>query len=1311
MNDLLIYPYISPSNLPPIARRPHPNDALTPLEAWWTTSGGSTFIPSATTQEPSSQSSVSDHSDSSSNPPTNSTRGSNGSGGALTTFTSSVAVSTFTQDSTTFTSFTPSVITSSLPSFTTSVSSTASRSQSASAGLSSTTPGGQLEFNDPVCIGDGIDSISDGVLASIVLPSAIGLIIWLIFAIVRPRFRQIYALREWFVQQDLRPKPLGNGLFAFLHPPVPLVPDTPDDVSDAGRSATEDVELFPSDEQLSQRALWMCFLIALGWSFLGLAGALPLYLVDTPCLADQGPQSTHGGSYSALHDLSLLRLLRYIDNGGNVSVANLISVQKRADGSDPQNIRPRIIVLTVLTIVLALLPALWKITKEFNNLAAYRKRWIETKCQNKEMGWLSVRDAPGFKGWGEKRLKDFILKSGLSSSLDQNGGSSRNGNGRKNQSFLQRSRHGDDESEPFNESEKAGLEVDVQSLFTVCDTHQLALLIDERDEILDSLEIAEAKYINSFRLTTPDPSIADFEPPEPRDPDRPYISRPKPLGGNGKRSRGSGRRSKNPAFAASSLAPTSFVAPSQYYRLRNVSGINGGRFTSQSYEKSPSMVDEFGARIVGSRFQEVNRTTSARYQELPLGSHVHIDQSGELGPLDEEISLRYPDPRHYGPNHGIEESDLTENDGSLPPGEEWIDLSREAPPDVASVDNGEPMIPPKRRSQRQDTSSPSKRETFPFRNKDLPPNPDEVPPPHLRLQPTQPFVRPMEGINFDQLGLVYGDITQWRTKLKTINAEIADAQRNSYQDIADGVRVKGWLLVGQGLRHIPNVQIIEGRAKEDIRWDVLQNERSLWDVSVMWAMIGLVAIFLAAGLTAAAALSLATAPDVGHFLPFLQPLLSENALAAGIVTVFIPAFAALLFVSLALIFVRWAAENLGSVSISGGQLLVYKTTFLFLTLVTAILIIVVGALLFSMQAFSTGSTPSRSVASGSIYMAALALTIIIQIAIIFPGVLLLQPLRLWHVLRAEKHAVTPRQRFRAVYPRTYDPSYSTCMCILAVVFASTFALIFPLIGPAVVVLLFLTLIAHRFLVGYVYARTHSQTGGELQLWLMRRFGTLLSFQPILLGLIFLSQDIWIEGGVLVGVGVMVILFVESYTRWKTRLPGRSSLSAITRNSLETFEGVAKRPRSNTDEEGTSLVSSPTGRARGSMASVLEMMSLTLAVMPSPTPARGPVPLQTETLDDMTATERCSRTNPDAPPHLPPLPFGDHADEMAGILYAPELVAPSPIIWLPNDNSGVARSEAIDLQKYHDLRVVIDVRGKEHGQLHPLSSRDSAGYRT
>ena len=128
------------------------------------------------------------------------------------------------------------------------------------------------------------------------------------------------------------------------------------------------------------------------------------------------------------------------------------------------------------------------------------------------------------------------------------------------------------------------------------------------------------------------------------------------------------------------------------------------------------------------------------------------------------------------------------------------------------------------------------------------------------------------------------------------------------------------------------------------------------------------------------------------------------------------------------------------------------------------------------------------------------------------------------------------------------------------------------------------------------------------MWLLRRFGTLLSFQPILLGLIFMTLKFWIEGGVLIGSGVIVIVFVETYTNWKTRLPGRKYLSPITQDSLDTFASGADRYFNN--ETDTSNGSSIPGvRTRGSMASVLEMMSLTLAVMPSSSTYKGAVPLR------------------------------------------------------------------------------------------------------
>jgi hypothetical protein len=98
----------------------------------------------------------------------------------------------------------------------------------------------------------------------------------------------------------------------------------------------------------------------------------------------------------------------------------------------------------------------------------------------------------------------------------------------------------------------------------------------------------------------------------------------------------------------------------------------------------------------------------------------------------------------------------------------------------------------------------------------------------------------------------------------------------------------------------------------------------------------------------------------------------------------------------------------------------------------------------------------------------------------------------------------------------------------------------------------------------------------------------------------------------VGAGVGIVVFIEAYAAWKTRLPGRDSLSPITRDSIRTFTNRAKTSRYAIDEEGTSHISSArTPQGRGSMASVLDMMSMTLAVMPSS--HRGPVPLRTQFL--------------------------------------------------------------------------------------------------
>ncbi len=153
-----------------------------------------------------------------------------------------------------------------------------------------------------------------------------------------------------------------------------------------------------------------------------------------------------------------MRVLQLFDNR-DISTQSNASVLEIVNGEDLKwRARLRVIIVTVLLILVGLLPALFKILREYSQLVAFRRKWTDVHLQGKEMGWISARDAPGFIGWGEKRLKDFILKTGLSSSLDFSAEPASTGVGRRGRS----GRRG-----PYMFEEDTGFEVDISSLFTV----------------------------------------------------------------------------------------------------------------------------------------------------------------------------------------------------------------------------------------------------------------------------------------------------------------------------------------------------------------------------------------------------------------------------------------------------------------------------------------------------------------------------------------------------------------------------------------------------------------------------------------------------------------------------------------------------------------------------------------------------------------------------------------------------------------------------------------------------------------------------
>lgn len=322
--------------------------------------------------------------------------------------------------------------------------------------------------------------------------------------------------------------------------------------------------------------------------------------------------------------------------------------------------------------------------------------------------------------------------------------------------------------------------------------------------------------------------------------------------------------------------------PYQFYKITDLGGISGGQFTdperdlpSSASRRSlqPSFTDSVSKRVVGSRFQEVNRN-SAAYGRLPLGSPLKVDHSGELTPVTEVTHVTDDGPDTDPVPYGYDQTsswDTSGFRGSVPPQdwlqhphphpdvipedeepeEGWHDVMQEDP---EAFENAEEYpVEARRRPRpprtRNGAGAPvdEHRETFPMRNRAAGAGTPDIPPPHLRLQPHQPYVRPLSGIDHAELSKIYRDIRRCRGALKAINTEIAEVQRECYNDIADGARIKGWLMVGRGLRYLPGIQLIEGRAKEDIRWDELQREGDWSRDLIWWLAVIMVAVLLGVG--------------------------------------------------------------------------------------------------------------------------------------------------------------------------------------------------------------------------------------------------------------------------------------------------------------------------------------------------------------------------------------------------------------------------------------------------------------------------------
>ncbi|GJJ09404.1 hypothetical protein Clacol_003626 [Clathrus columnatus] len=968
----------------------------------------------------------------------------------------------------------------------------------------------------------------------------------------------------------------------------------------------------PSDEELAQRTLWHAFSVVCFCTIVGLGGGLPLYLVRTPCVADVLNNDPLGGRFSTLQDLSIFRLLTLLDNG--------VSTQPTT--------RNRLIIIAVLVMAVITVPSALKFLYEFHRLITYRRLWLDRKCGGVEMGWLSLADAYGFAGWNENDFKDYLVQLGLSQGFQGSG----SGQSNVMVSDVVVAEHKNDISP----------EIDIQNLFAIGDTSLLARLIQERDVILNNLEVAEIQYINSFQLSTPIPSIADYEIPEPPPTVsadfKQRISRPKALRGS-IRTRAPNRRD----IYTLGSAPTTYLAPSSFYRLRD---IRTSQMSTQNTDDN--LAARISQRVIGTRFQEVQRGSRILSRIFSWGNVLPPENLAGIGSMN--LHRFSTDQLRHGPNEPLS-GNIAGDEVLLQDGfqndNRWLEpVTEERRSDPSNGNHNVSSLTSSNDSEfsfsrsriRRTEGPPDRRSTFAMR---LRPghfalDTDPIPPPHLRLQSQRPFVRPVSGMDHDQLGIIYNNIREWRSRLKVINMEISEAQQSGFDSIVNGNEIKGWLLVGRGLRHLSHIQMIEGRSKEDISYEQLQ----LVSAAVIHPSYHPYRIDIQVIPTTGLVVSFG--PGVTHYLHVFQHLTGVSTIAAGLATTLAPASLIVLIIWFTLPIIRFASQTTGIVSASLAYVKGFKATFIFLNATYGFWLVACGSVIFSLESFAVGVHRTQAVADGILYFASFLIVLTFALAMIYPALWIIQPMRLAQFYRRKNFTLTPRQRFRT----------------------------------------------HRYLISCVYIKA-PQTGGLLQLWLLRRLANLMVLQPLILGLILLTRQFRVLGGALVGISVLLLSCIELYAWFKLRLVQPNSISSATKEKVQHLARAAKSeiPSYN---RGYQAPDSPLQPARSSVATVLEMMSITLAVMPPNVKRRGPIPLSSEVIDDLTVTELAARTNPDAPPRLPPLPFMTHTEEMHSVLYAPELLAPSPIIWLPNDSSGVAETEAVDLFRYHDLQTTLDV---------------------
>ncbi|ORY61189.1 hypothetical protein BCR35DRAFT_197141 [Leucosporidium creatinivorum] len=545
-----------------------------------------------------------------------------------------------------------------------------------------------------------------------------------------------------------------------------------------------------------------------------------------------------------------------------------------------------------------------------------------------------------------------------------------------------------------------------------------------------------------------------------------------------------------------------------------------------------------------------------------------------------------------------------------------------------------------------------------------------------------------------ELAQLYATLRAKRSELRRKNAEIAELQTVAIAEIAEGKgRVTGFVLVGRRVGMLSGAEKIEGKTKEDLRWELLYQGGRRGGELRFWARVGALAVLMCILAVIPTALAVADAPALASMWVFMRPLLRHGTLPAGLATVVLPTVLLLLLHTLMVISVDYLSCS-ASISIARSRSLALRAS-LALSLLLVLFIVTFGAVTSAPASLRQGFHVVRSLADGAVATAPLLLSTSALAALVFPLWSLVRPLETASSKRQLTTAKTPRQRFLALKPAFLSPSAVLALPFFSLSGLVLVAILSPLSALPLVPFLILAALVARH--NGLYRSLHSQEmHGTYLITLVTAASFLLPLQPLLLGLMLLAYRYFGQGAACLALSLLIALYLP-FEQLRRARSGR--VSKATQAALSTFQLNLRHGTTPLVREaggGASHAQAPSRASalpppRRSMASIFDLLdSRGFSSVPLSQSSRPSLPLpEPDVLDTFADAELASRLHPDAPPRLA-LRSAAGRDEVEGVegrrtMYPPALVGERPTLWLPRDE--LAEEQAKELRGLYGMKVV------------------------